>query len=172
MSKLAKILIIGCGLMLVFSNAVMAQKYGFIDDEKIKTNYKEWTKAQEQFNADLKQWDDQAALLEQELNQLISDYDKQKLILSADKKAEREAAINAKNQALQSFTKEISAPGGKAERRMQELVRPLYDKITAAIEQLAIEENYDMIFNSGSLAYAKEDLDVTDKVIEILEQGD
>ena len=85
---------------------------------------------------------------------------------------QREAAIGAKEEALGSFTREISAPGGKAERRMNELVTPLYDEIQAAIEKVAIEDNYDFVFNSVGLAYARKELDITDKVIEILESED
>lgn len=147
----------------------MAQKSGFIDSEKIQQNYKEWAKAQEQFNTEMKAWEDEAARMQQELQEAGDEYQRQKLILSAEKKAEKEAAINAKDQALASFTREISGPGGRAEQRMAELVKPLYEKIQAAIEKLAIEKNYDFIFNSAGLAYAKKDLDVTDEVLEILE---
>jgi Skp family chaperone for outer membrane proteins len=150
----------------------MAQKNAFIDSEKIQQNYLEWSKATDQFNTELKAWEDEAAQMEMDLKELLEDYQKHQYILSADKKAEREAAISAKEQALASFTKDISAPGGRAERRYNELLTPLFEKITAAIERVAIEENYDFIFNSGGLAYARKDLDITDKVIEVLESGD
>ena len=172
MSKIIKLVILTVGMVALLSGMAAAQKFGFIDSEKIQLNYKEWAKAQEQFNTELKAWEDEAAMMERELRQLIDDYDKQRLILSADKKAEREAAIQAKDQALASFTRDISGPGGKAEKRMSELVKPLYEKIQAAIEKLAIEENYLFIFNSSGLAYAKQENDVTDKVIDILESGE
>ena len=160
------------GLLIIFSTTAAAQKFGFIDSDKIQENYKEWVTAQEQFNTELKAWEDEAAAMENELREMLEDYEKQKLILSADKKAEKEAAIQAKDQALASFTREISSPGGRAERRMNELVKPLYEKITAAIEKVAIEENYEFVFNSAGLAYAKKELDITDKVIEVLEFGE
>jgi outer membrane protein len=169
MSKLLRIGLLGIGLVMLLGSAAAAQRFAFIDSDKIQANYKEWQKAQETFNTEYKAWEDQAATMDSELQQMMADYDKQKLILSADKKIEREAAINAKQEALNSFTREISSPGGKAERRMNELVKPLYDKITAAIEKVAIEENYDFVFNSNGLAYAKKDLDITDKVLDILE---
>jgi outer membrane protein len=172
MSKLTKIGLLGMGLVMLLGSTAAAQRFAFIDSDKIQANYKEWQKAQETFNTEYKAWEDQAAAMDEELQQMLADYDKQKLILSADKKLEREAAINAKQEALNSFTREISAPGGKAEQRMNELVKPLYDKITAAIEKVAIEENYDFVFNSAGLAYAKKDLDITDKVLEILESED
>jgi outer membrane protein len=169
MSRILRILVPMALVAAFFSGTAMAQKSAFIDSDKIQANYKEWVKAQEQFNTEYKAWEDEANQMQTDLQKMIDEYDKQKLILSADKKLEREAAINAKDQALASFTREISSPGGKAERRMNELVKPLYEKITAAIEKVAIAENYDFVFNSAGLAYAKKDLDITDKVIEILE---
>jgi len=160
------------GMVLLFGGTAMAQKAAFIDSERIQAEYKEWAKAQEQFNTEFQAWEQEATVMETDLKQLMDEYDKQKLILSADKKTEREAAISAKEQALASFTREISGPGGKAERRMNELVKPLYEKITAAIERVAIEQNYDFVFNSAGLAYAKKELDITDKVIEVLEKGE
>lgn len=164
--------ILTVGLVALLGGTAVAQKFGFIDSEKIQQNYKEWAKAQEQFNTELKAWEDEAGMMERELRQLIDEYEKQRLILSADKKAEREAAIQAKDQALAAYTRDISGPGGRAEKRMSELVKPLYEKIQAAIEKLAIEENYMFIFNSAGLAYAKEENDITEKIIEILESGD
>lgn len=172
MSRFFRMLLLGIGLTALLSGAAMAQKSAFIDSEKIQANYKEWVTAQEQFNTEFKAWEEEAAQMETDLRTMIDEYEKQKLILSADKKLEREAAIGAKDQALASFTREISSPGGRAERRMNELVKPLYEKITAAIEKVAIEEDYDFVFNSAGLAYAKKELDITDKVIEILESGE
>jgi outer membrane protein len=158
--------------IICLSGLASAQKFGFIDSDKIQSSYKEWAKAQEQFNTEMKAWEDEAAKMDQELRTMSEDYDKQKLILSADKKVEKEAAIAAKEQALQSYTRDISGPGGRAERRMKELVQPLYDKITGAIEKVAIANNYDFVFNSAGLAYARKELDITDKVIEMLESGE
>lgn len=172
MVRVIKSLLPLVAVMFLLAGTVAAQKTGFIDSEKIKQNYPEWVKAEEQFQTEMKAWEDEAVRMEQELREAIDEYDKQRLVLSAEKKAEKEAAITAKDQALNSYTREISGPGGRAEQRMNELVKPLLEKIQAAIEKLAIEENYDMVFNSNGLAYAREELDVTDKVIEILESED
>jgi len=172
MSRVLKNCLAGIAIAILLGGTATAQKFAFVDSEKIKQNYKEWQKAEETFNTEFAAWEEEAAKMETELRQMIQDYEKQKLILSAEKKLEREAAIGAKEEALGSFTREISAPGGKAERRMNELVTPLYDEIQAAIEKVAIEDNYDFVFNSVGLAYARKELDITDKVIEILESED
>jgi outer membrane protein len=143
-------------------------KFGYVDSERIFAEYDEWVKAQEEFNTQYKAWDDEAKEMQKALEDLTDEYEKQKLILSDEKKKEREAQISTKREALDVFTREIFGPSGKAERKNNELVKPLLDKINAAIEKLATEGNYDFIFTSAGLAYAKKDYDVTDKVIEIL----
>ena len=46
----------------------------------------------------------------------------------------------------------------------------IYDKINLAISQISTEGNYDFIFNSAALAFAKPEFDITDKVLELLEE--
>ena len=94
------------------------------------------------------------------------------MILSDDKKREREAAINAKKDALDAFTRQIYGPNGQAERRQAKLLEPLLESVNKAIEAVAIEGNYDVVFTLQSgLAYIKEEFDVTDKVIKYLEDN-
>lgn len=157
-------------LILAVSAEAQVGKFGFVDSEKIFTSYKEWQKAQDDYNAEYKAWDEEGQTMQQELEDLIVEYDKQKLILSPEKKKEREAAIEAKRQALDAFTKQVFGPSGQAEKRNSELVRPLLEKINNAIERVAVENNYDFIFNSSGLAYARQDYDVTDKILEALEE--
>jgi outer membrane protein len=161
--------VVACFLLSAVASAQVG-KFGYVDSDKIFAEYKAWVKAQEEFNTEYKAWDDEAKIMQKELEDIVAEFEKQKLILSADKKKEREAAISAKRQALDAFTKEIFGPAGTAERKNNELVRPLLDKINASIERVATEGNYDFVFNSAGLAYAKKDYDVTDKVLQILEE--
>jgi len=144
-------------------------KFGYVDSDRVFAEYKAWGKAQEEFNTQYKAWDDEAKEMQKEYEDMVTEYEKQRLILSAEKKAEREAAIEAKRQSLDAYTREIFGPGGTAERKNDALVKPLIDKINAIIEQVATEGDYDFIFTSSALAYAKKDHDITDKIIELLE---
>ena len=145
-------------------------KIGYVDNERIFAEYKDWAKAQEEFETQYRAWDDEAREMQQELEDLIEEYENQKLILSEEKKKERELTIETKRQALDAFTKEIFGPNGTAERKNNAMAKPLLENINAAIERLANEGNYDFIFNVEGLAYAKKDYDVTDKVLEFLEE--
>lgn len=156
--------------VLTSSGQAQVGKFGYIDSNRIFAEYKEWAKAQEEFNTQYKAWDDEAKEMQKAYEDMVDEYDKQKLILSPEKKKEREAAIEAKRQSLDAYTREIFGPGGTAEKKNKTLVQPLVDKINAAIEQVATEGNFDYIFTSEALAYAKKDYDITDKIIELLQE--
>lgn len=172
--KFLLVLLLGLMLLPLMADSLSAQgmKIGYVRDERIQQEFKPWAKAQEQFNIDAKAWEDEALAKQQELEELLTEYDKQKLILSDDKKREREAAINAKKDALDAFTRQIYGPNGQAERRQAKLLEPLLESVNRAIEAVAIEGNYDIVFTLQSgLAYIKEEFDVTDKVIKYLEDN-
>jgi len=145
-------------------------KIGFVKDQDIKLRYKGWLRAQEQWEILRTAWEDEAFAKKSELQELLTEYEKQKLILSEAKRKEREAAINTKNEALDAYTRQVFSPGGTAERKYEELVSPLMQNITDAIKNVALEENYDVIFTMNGIGYIRENLDVTEKVLDALEK--
>jgi outer membrane protein len=160
-------------LFMTVSDSAHAQvaKIGFINDEKIKESYPEWVRAQEQMNIEMKAWDDEATSKQTELEELVQEYDKQKLILSEDKKKEREAAIRVKRDALDAYTRQIYGPSGSAEKKQMDLMAPLLEKVNRAIQVVAEEGGYDVIFTLQSgLGYIRPTYEVTDKVLEQLEK--
>jgi outer membrane protein len=146
-----------------------ALKIGFVKDERIFQEYPAWQKAQEQWDLEKKAWDEEAATKQQELSDLEDEYEKQKLILSDDKKKEREAALNAKREALDAYTSQVFGPGGTAEKKYEQLVKPLLENVHKAMETVALEGNYDVIFTLQGLGYIKDSYDVTDQVLKALE---
>jgi len=157
----------------ILADTISAQtaKIGFVRDELIKKGYPAWVKAEEQWRAETKAWEDEALAKQDELQLLKDEYEKQRLILSDEKKREKEAAISAKEESLDAFTRQIYGPNGTAERKHGQLLDPLLESISKAIEAVAIEGDYDVIFTLQSgLGYIKEQYDVTDKIVKHLEQ--
>ncbi len=171
-AKLIFFAALASGLTLAAPADTQAQnvKIGYVDDAKVLQNYEAWTKAEEQFQTEVRAWDDEAQRMYQAYVDDSLDFERQRLILSADRKIERKAEIGAKRQATESFTKDIYGPNGQAERKKAGLTKPLVDNMNAAIVKVASDGNYDVIFNSSGLAYINPAFDITDKVIEILSQ--
>ena len=152
--------------------SAQGMKIGYVRDELIKQGYPAWLKAEEQWKAETKAWEDEALAKQEELEELAAEYEKQRLILSDEKKREKEAAINAKKDALDAFTRQIYGPNGTAERKHAQLLDPLLESISNSIEAVAIEGNFDVIFTLQSgLGYIKEEYDITQLVIKHLEEA-
>jgi len=167
------LLAIGAVMLSISAQPTSAQtmKIGFVRDELIKKGYPQWVKAEEQWRAETKAWEDEALAKQDELQVLKDEYEKQRLILSDEKKREKEAALRAKEEGLDAFTRQIYGPNGTAERKHAQLLDPLLESISNAIEAVAIEGGYDVIFTLQSgLGYIKEVYDITDKVVKHLEE--
>jgi len=171
--KISLLMLVAAGFVLSMVPSAEAQgtKIGFVRDEQIKLEYKAWQKAQEDWELEAKAWEEEAITKQEELDDLLEEYERQKLILSEEKKREKEASINAKREALDAFTRQVYGQAGTAERKQATLIQPLLEQISKAIEDVAVENDYDVIFTLQSgLGYIKPTYDVTELVLKKLEE--
>lgn len=145
-------------------------KIGYIHSQRILSEFQESVEAQRTLDEEQKQWVDEAKQMELEITALEEEFENQSLLVSEEKKAERMQEIQAKYLEYQRFQQEIWGETGKLYQRNQELTKPLIDKVNAVIQKLGEAEDYDIIFDAavGNIVYAKDDYDMTDLVLEDL----
>jgi outer membrane protein len=161
-------------ISLLFAGPAMAQsgKIVYVDSYRIRTEYKEFLEAQDQFDKELDDWQKEGMEMQDEVDSLKKDLSDKALLLSEDARAKKQEQIDVKEAALQKYMVDVFGQGGRAEQRNKELTKPLLDKITAVLERIAQEKNYDYVFDAvnGNIAYAKKSLDITDQVLEELQK--
>ena len=149
-------------------------KIGYIDSEVIKERLPEILDVQRTLEQLSQDYENQAKDRETKLLKLQEDFRRQELLLSEAKKAELQAEFEAKVQQLQQFTQEKFGPEGELTRKNIELFEPIFKKINDAIQVMAEEKGYDFIFDaaapSSSLVFAKEQYDLTESLLELMEQ--
>ncbi len=157
-------------LLLLFSQVVFAQKIGYVDSDRLKNEYKPFLEAKDQLNKEVGDWQRKADSLSRSIKSLEDSLVKVGLILSQEKKKEREDNIARVKKDYQQFLAETFGVGGKVEKRNSELSKPILDKVNAAIAEVALENNFDLILDTvtGSVAYGRKSLDATDRVLEKL----
>ena len=108
------------------------------------------------------------------LKKIEDDFQRQELLMSEARKAEMRADFEAKVQQLHQFTQEKFGPEGELTRKNIELMEPIFKKINDAIQLMAEEKGYDFIFDaaapSGGLVFAKEEYDLTESLLELMEK--
>jgi outer membrane protein len=158
--------------LFVMSGSAFAKelKIGYIHSQRILSEFQESVEAQRTLDEEQKQWVDEAKQMELEITALEEEFENQSLLVSEEKKAERMQEIQAKYLEYQRFQQEIWGDTGRLYQRNQELTKPLIDKVNAVIQKLGEEGDYDIIFDAavGNIVYAKDDYDMTDLVLEDL----
>lgn len=159
--------------LFLASGALSQQiKIGYVDTNRLKTEYKEYAEAKAKFDRQMAMWQEYVDSLQQEIINLQEELNTQRMLLSEEKRMEKEQAIMDKQMEYQEFAQNILGPEGEAARREFELSKPLIDKINAAINLIALRDNYTLILDTagGDILYAKDEMDITQKVLESLRE--
>ncbi len=147
-----------------------AQKIGYVDSDRLRNEYTPFAEAKTQLDSEVKEWQSKADSLSRNLKTQEDSLARVALILSPDKRKEREEGVAKAKREYQQYLAETFGVNGKVERRNSELSKPILDRVNAAIAEVALENNYDLILDTvtGSVAYGRKNLDLTDKVLDKL----
>jgi len=167
---------LGSALFLIFTlvgvPAVSAQaiRIGYVDTEKVLDNAPGAEEATKIFDEEVETWRGEAENLKGELQSLIEEYENQKLILSPEKKREKEDKITTKKNEYDQKVFEIQ---NKIQQRSAELSQPILENVYQTIKVVAEREDYDLVFDSslGAIVYADPSLDITQVVVDELKKG-
>ncbi|MFH1679524.1 MAG: OmpH family outer membrane protein [Candidatus Eisenbacteria bacterium] len=148
-------------------------KIGYIDSSRIFAEYRGTEDAQRSFDEEVQGWVRQAETMKAEIDSLEREFQSQSLMLSDARKGERKQVINEKKAAYESFTQSVWGPQGKIADKNSELVQPIIEKINVVLRRLGEEEGYTIVLDAGlgGIVYAAEGLDLTDRILEELNQG-
>ena len=154
---------------LLLSVGSYAQKFAYVDTDYILNNIPEFNQAQDKLDEISKQWQTEIEGIYAEVDKMYRDYQTQEVLLTDEMKKKREEAIIAKEKSAKDLQKKRFGPEGDLYGKRQELIQPIQDKVYDAIQQLAANSKYAVIFDSSSdliMLYSNPNLDKSDKVLE------
>ena len=163
-----KILLILAVSFLAVST-IQAQKFAYVDTDYILNNIPEFNQAQDKLDEISKQWQEEIEAIYAEVDKMYRDYQTQEVLLTDEMKTKRENAIIAKEKSAKDLQRKRFGPDADLYAKRQELIKPLQDKVYDAIQQLAANSKYAVIFDSSSdliMLYANPNLDKSDKILE------
>ncbi|MCK5116357.1 MAG: OmpH family outer membrane protein [Candidatus Aegiribacteria sp.] len=151
------------------ASILVAQTIAVIDSDRIFDNLGEVTDATELLEREIQDWEAHADSLQEEIDAIQADLE-YTMVMSPERRREREALIEEKSVELQTFLSNTFGPGGLVESRNSQLVSPIVASINEAVQELSIEEGYDIVLDTsgGLVVYVSNSLDITDMVLEKL----
>ena len=130
-----------------------AQKFAYVDSDYILERVPEYQSAQEQLDKMTLSWQENIEQLYQEIDQLYKKFQADQILLTQDMKINRENEIINKEKEVKELQRKRFGPEGDLFTKRQELIKPIQDKIFNAIQDLATEKRYGVIFDkSGELS--------------------
>lgn len=170
MRKFVKFAAAAAGLLLA-SAPLAAQsaptKIGYIDTRRVIQEAPGAAEARTTLEKEMAGWQTQLKAMEDSLQFMVSQYQSQSVMLSADAKKQKESEIVTKRTGFEQRAQTLQQTAGK---RQEELMKPIMDKVQAAITEIRSQDGYAMIFDVASEAFVAADpaLDITNRVIEKL----
>ena len=145
-------------------------RLGYIDSQAILAQAPGATEAQDQFERDMARYRAELDQIGEELQGMIQQFEQQQLTLSPQARETQTQSIQAKQEEYNQRAAELE---GEAGRRQAELVQPIMDQVTAAIDEIRTEGGYAIIFDLSAQAIVSADpeLNLTQQVIDRLMQN-
>ncbi|PHN04243.1 OmpH family outer membrane protein [Flavilitoribacter nigricans] len=137
-------------LVLFVSLATYAQRIAIVDVNKILESIEEYQNAQTQLDNLAAQWRQEIAQEYDVIKGMYNKYQAEQVLLSDEARRQREEQIMDKEKEVRELQKDRFGPDGELFKRRQGLVRPIQDRVYAAIESYAQERGYDFIFDKSS----------------------
>jgi outer membrane protein len=158
---------------LVISSAIsFAQlKIGYIDSDAIMDNLPDVLDARQKLDASIQEWQTELNKLENEWKAKYDDYEKRKLIMTDQTRAETETALVQLETQIAQYREKKFGTNGELFQKQDELMKPVQNKIFGALKEIAEAGDYDYVFDrSGDIMilFAKEKYDLTAQVLEKL----
>jgi outer membrane protein len=172
--KVLSVLLLAALLVPATAVSLLAQdlKIGYIDSIKIFADYKQTQEAERLYKREVDKWTADKNRMEQDIVKLRDELQAQSLMLSPEKKREKEQELKRQMDEYERFMEETFGDDGLAARRNKELTQPIVEKINKILEDLAKEQGLLMIFDvaNADIVYADKNLDLTEVVLSKLNQ--
>ena len=155
-------------IVLIAAGNASAQKYCYVNTEYILENIPDYKTAQQTLdNLSLtwqKEIEDKYAIIDK----LYKAYQAEQVLLTEEMKRRRQDEIAQKEKDVKDLQKQRFGYEGDLFKKKQELVKPIQDKIFNAVQKLATEQNYAVIFDKSSdliMLYANPKYDKSDEIL-------
>ena len=158
-------------LFFVITNYSLAQKFAYVDTDYILAKIPEYNQAQDKLDNYSKGWQEEIEMTMLKIEKMYRSYQSEQILLTEEMKSAREDMIFAEEKKVQDLQIKYFGPEGMLVSKRQELIKPIQDKIYDAIQQVATNNKYSVIFDSSSdliMLYTNNNLDKSDKVLELM----
>jgi outer membrane protein len=165
MKKISVLIVFFLLLCAVQVNAQV--KIAYFNSEAIMKQLPDAQDAQKQLDQFVADWQQELNKMQDEWKKSFDQYDKRKLIMTEQRRADAERELREMDQKIVDFRTQKFGQNGELFNKQNELMKPVQDRVFKAVQDVAREDGYDYVFDKSGdilLMYANEKYDLTQKV--------
>ena len=149
-------------------------KIGFIDSERIFSEYAGTRDAQQSFNREVQELTKTAREKKTEIDDLQRKLDSQGPMLSEAKRDEQNQVLLKKTADYDLFVQNNWGPQGSVSKLNEQFLKPIVERIHKIVTTFGSDEGYSIILDAadGNIIFGDRTLDLTDRVLEQLRKED
>lgn len=158
-------------VLVLMGTAAMAQNYIVVNSEKIFKSIAAYNTAIEELDKLAKNYQEWVDAKFEEVEQLYNNYQQQRASLSESTRQQWETVILEKEQQATKYQEELFGQEGTLMKQRIEKIKPIQEKVFAAIEAYAKQVGAEVVIDSSNnptLLYNAPSVERTDEVIATL----
>jgi outer membrane protein len=151
---------------LAFSAA--AQRYAIVDTKYILDKIPDYKEAQKSLDVVSEQWQREIDAKQTDLDRMYRNFEAEQVMLSDELKKKREDELFMREKELRDLQRKRFGFEGDLFKKRQELVKPIQDKVYLAIQKIAVNRQYELIFDKSegiTVIFADPKLDRSEDVL-------
>jgi outer membrane protein len=167
MKRLTTLLILA--LAVAAASLQAQQKIAYVDIGQIMKSIPDAQEAQRKLDAMVDSWQKELDDLQKDWQQKFNDYDKRKLILTDQGRANAEKELRDLDRKILDYRDKKFGQNGELFAKEDELMKPIQNLVFDQVKQFAVELGYDYVLDKSAgsmMIYGKESLDITSKLID------
>jgi len=162
-----KVILIGFLVFVGFG--AFAQKFAYVDTEYILKHLPEYKSSENQLTVMSQQFQKEVDANFTEIDKMYKAYQADQVLLTDDMRKRRENDIIEKEKQAKELQRQKFGPDGELFQARTKLLKPIQDKVTAAISGIAKAKFLDFIFDKSSestmMIYSSSNYDLSNDVI-------
>ena len=172
MKKSSRYILFSTIFLGMASSGIAELKIGYIQSERIRTEYEEFTEAESQLQMEYQKVQVEYEGMLLQLDSLNKDYEVKRL-MALDKGESIKQQMIQMERAIQVYQAEKVGPQGELMRKQAQMEYDILGKVKKAVDKVAIDGGYDYIIDASvGLLYYKPKFDLTDDVLHELRKLD
>lgn len=148
--------------------AVAQQRIGYIDAQAVLQRLPEYTGVQQQMERQQQEWQSDLTRRQQALDASFREYQTRELLYTSEERTRRREEIARAEADVERRRAEYFGPEGQLFSQQQALMRPIQERLLAAVERVAAQDNYDYVFDKSGgvlMLFSRPQHDLSERVL-------